>query len=132
MTRPPTWNEAENRALCALYFWMLDNAVNGRFYNKAAMIRTARGEQTPSQPGGAFTPLGKRSRGSIELKLMNASAAHRDCFLGSDGDHDEPETMDGHGYRALFNYQAALKDAMRTALGERGHQQWAHRAKAIK
>ncbi len=107
-TNAGPWTDAENAALIALYFTMLDHATAGEAYNKAAMIRAAQGEQTSNQRGGAFTPLSNRSRGSIEAKLMNASAAHRD--LGG------TPTMDGYGYRALSNYQKTLKDAMAAAL----------------
>ncbi|MCK5090029.1 MAG: hypothetical protein KAQ88_08620 [Hyphomicrobiaceae bacterium] len=101
--RSPPWNDSENRALIGLYFEMLDKAVIGTPYNKAAMIRNARSMATE---GGL-----NRSRGSIEAKLMNASAAHRD--LGGE------VTMDGFGYRCLTNYQAALKAAMLEEINDR-------------
>lgn len=97
--RQPPWNEAENAALVALYFSMLDKAVKGNAYNKAAMVRY---QQIGAN--GVAGPLFSRSKGSIEAKLMNASAAHRD--LGG------AVTMDGYGYRCLSNYQASLKDAV--------------------
>ncbi len=101
-TNAGPWQDHENAALVTLYFAMLDHAIAGEKYNKAAMIR---GTQRAS------SALCKRSRGSIEAKLMNASAAHRD--LGG------TPTMDGYGYRALSNYQKTLKDAMRTKLERR-------------
>ncbi len=125
MTRSPPWTPAENAALVGaggLYFAMLDKAVAGKPYNKAAMIRLA---QSNSVTGitTSDAPLMRRTKQSIEFKLMNASACHAAI-------DPEAETMDGHGYRAMPNYQAALLDAMRTALGARGNEQWAHRASA--
>jgi len=109
--RNPPWNENENRPLVALYFVMLDKAQAGETYNKAAMIRHA---QTAGLD--AFTiddaPLMNRSRGSIEAKLMNASAAHRDLDPAA-------VTMDGYGYKAAPNYQGALKELVKEALEER-------------
>jgi len=118
MTNRTPWTPAENVALCRLYFTMLDAALDGRDYNKAALIRSAQGAgdqwQNDSHDADGNAVLRNRSRGSIEAKLMNASAAHRDLVPGA-------ETMDGHGYRALANYQAALKEAMADALAARGH-----------
>lgn len=114
MTRSPAWNDTENAALVALYFSMLDKAISGQPYNKAAMIRSSQNQPTdnPSIPGGAglkLAPLANRSKQSIEFKLMNASACHASLV-------PEGVTMDGYGYRAMPNYQAALKDAMRNHL----------------
>lgn len=105
MTNRTPWTPAENRALAVLYFRMLFCARMGASYNKAAMIRDAQG--TDEKPGS----LHGRTRGSIEAKLMNASAAHRDLEPGA-------VTMDGYGYRALANYQGSLRDAMRDALAQ--------------
>ena len=105
MTKRTAWTHAENEDLVRLYFLMLDRATAGKPYNKAEMIRTAQG--TDEKPG----PLHGRTRGSIEAKLMNASAAHRDLDAGA-------VTMDGFGYRALANYQASLRDAMRAAMAQ--------------
>lgn len=108
------WTPAENAALVRLYFAMLDHAIAGEQYNKAAMIRTAQlGHLAPRQAPGATGPLANRSRGSIEAKLMNATAVH--SHLGA----RRAETMHDHGYRALPNYQAALKDAMRAEIERR-------------
>lgn len=104
-TNRKPWSDAENRRLVALYFHMLTAARLGASYNKAEMIRQAQG--TEEQPGILF----ERTRGSIESKLMNASAAHRDL-------DPMAETMDGHGYRALSNYQSALRIAMAEALAQ--------------
>jgi hypothetical protein len=92
---------------------MLDKAVDGAAYNKAAMIRNAQdiywmNQNQPDAP----TALDARSRGSIEAKLMNASAAHRDI-------DPDATTMDCYGYRALSNYQAALKQAMTEEIAAR-------------
>lgn len=105
--KPGPWADEENRAICELYFQMLDAATEGRSYNKAAMIRKAQYPE-PEFRG----PLWNRSRGSIEAKLMNCSAAHRDLREGH-------TTMDGYGYRALSNYQASLKATMTVVLQDR-------------
>ena len=112
------WTPAENAALVRLYFAMLDAQRHldefGMTYNKAGMIRHARGEAVGAHmttvEHGALT---NRTRGSIEAKLMNATAAH--SHLGA----RRAETMHDHGYRALSNYQAALKDAMRAEIERR-------------
>lgn len=102
-TTRTAWQAFENTALVALYFAMLDRAMAGIAYNKAQMIRDAMGE--PSWQHPYCGKLDQRSRGSIEAKLMNASACHADLVPGA-------ETMAAHGYKAWGNYQAALKDAM--------------------
>jgi len=89
------WTDTENAALVALYFRMLNHAINGEKYNKAAMIRAVQASE-----------LLTRSRGSIEAKLMNVSAVHRD-LCGTD------ETMNQYGYKYAPNYQASLKDAFK-------------------
>ena len=106
--RSPPWNDAENAALIRLYFDMLGFAVAGHSYNKAGMIRTYQFSDEGKHPEA----LAARSRGSIEAKLMNASAAHRDLVDGA-------TTMDGYGYRCLSNYQAALKAAMLEEINDR-------------
>lgn len=106
-TRKP-WTDDENRALVALYFEMLDCATAGRPYNKAALIRIAQNASNHAAKTFDYPFTGRlkdRSRGSIEAKLMNATAAHRDLCSND-------ETMDSHGYRALPNYQASLKSAV--------------------
>lgn len=100
------WSDIENGALVSMYFTMLDAATIGAAYSKAGMIRAARGEIDPSPFTADFADkLPNRSRGSIEFKLMNASAAHRDLVRGA-------VTMHSFGYRALPNYQATLRQAM--------------------
>lgn len=114
MTNAP-WTPAENAALVSLYFAMLDRATAGQPYNKAAMLRVARGDTSIAVEHFAQAWAGKladRSKGSIEAKLMNASAAHADLCRGA-------ETMASHGYKAWGNYQAALKDAMSAELNSR-------------
>lgn len=101
--RLPPYSAEENQATLALYFHMLDRAIAGQPYVKAAMIRDASAD-------GCH--LANRSKQSIEFKLMNCSAAHAALAPGA-------VTMDGHGYRALPNYQAALKLAMQDALARR-------------
>ncbi len=100
-TNRTPWTPAENAALVRLYFDMLECATAGCAYNKAAMIRSYQATDNGQHPEA----LHNRSRGSIEAKLMNATACHRDLVPTA-------ETMDGHGYRALSNYQAALREAM--------------------
>ena len=100
-----TWTDAENAATIALYFAMLDKAMTGQPYNKAAMIREYRGENHKTRVSDMTAPLAARSRGAIEFKLMNASAAHAALI-------QDAVTMDVFGYRALSNYQAGLKAAM--------------------
>ena len=113
-TRTP-WTPAENAALVRLYFAMLDRAIAGRPYNKAAMIRSAQTVDTHYSDGIAGK-LANRSRGSIEAKLMNATACHEDLIAAGLVNDADCETMDSHGYRALPNYQRALRDAMRDEL----------------
>ena len=108
--RNKAWTTEENTALAALYFTMLDSAVAGLPYNKAALIRISQG----GDPDGSIrtdcaafsNKLRQRSRGSIESKLMNASACHA-VIAPND------TTMDGFGYRALNNYQSSLLDAIK-------------------
>lgn len=117
MTKTTPWTPAENAALVRLYFTMLDSATAGRPYNKAAMIREVQTYRQNEQYYGLSKPLADsgRSRGSIEAKLMNASAAHAKL-------RPSATTMDGFGYRALANYQAALGEAMLHELERRDRQ----------
>ncbi len=116
MTRSPPWSTEENVALVALYFEMLDIEIDEQRYSKADMIRAIRGEPQTSVASFREAPLANRSRGSIEFKLMNASAAHAD--LGSPANL----TMHDHGYRALPNYQADLRLAMQAELVRRDNE----------
>ncbi len=101
----PAWTDRENAAVAALYFRMLYLAVNGFPYNKRAMIRDAQNGNVAEQ---IADDLRARSKGSIEAKLMNCTAAHADTVHNA-------ETMSGHGYRPLTRYQKSLKAAMREA-----------------
>lgn len=114
MTNRKPWDDAENPALVSLYFDMLDAEQAGCRYSKADMIRAQRGEPQTSCYAPNPAPLANRSRGSIEFKLMNASAAHADI-------DPEAETMHSHGYRALPNYQATLREAMAHEIECRAH-----------
>lgn len=106
------WSADENRAIVRLYFDMLNSAANGAEYNKAAMIRAVQNNHSgPIDSGLNTAALKVRSKGSIEAKLMNCTAAHRDLIAA--GELPDVHTMDGHGYRALSNYQATLKVALR-------------------
>ncbi len=109
MSKP--WTAAENEAVIDLYFGMLGRAKSGVAYSKAAMIRAAQGQAEIPTTGYTITfgPLASRSKGSIEFKLMNCSAAHLDIDPGA-------TTMHGFGYRELSNYQADLKAIMRKQL----------------
>lgn len=106
MTTRKPWEAAENMALASLYFDMLAAATAGESYNKAEMIRHRQRDNGPGDTG----PLVNRSRGSIEAKLMNATACHAD--LMAERILPQAETMDGYGYRALANYQATLRGAV--------------------
>lgn len=110
---PGPWTDDENNAVIRLYFEMLDYAIPGKQYTKAGLIRIARGETIGHGCEAFEGALSARSRGSVELKLMNASAAHRDVTSGA------ATTMDGYGYRCLPNYQATLKAAMATEVDAR-------------
>jgi hypothetical protein len=96
---------------------MLDAAIAGEAYSKAELIRLYRGDNCDSAG-----PLAARSRGSIEFKLMNASAAHADIINDYVERYGEPasrDTMHSHGYRAMPNYQASLKETMAAEFSER-------------
>jgi hypothetical protein len=121
MTNRTPWDDTENGGLLALYFMMLDSVQAGEDYSKAELIRISRGINNDYT-----APLANRSRGSIEFKLMNASACHADLIaetLKLPADMAQavalPQTMHGHGYRALPNYQATLKAAMADELKRR-------------
>lgn len=113
----------ENEAVISLYFEMLGRSIAGDKYNKAAMIRRVNGE-TYKAPNASYfdenqqamlpteLTLLTRSKASIEFKLMNCTAAHHD-LMSAGTIPDNTTTMDGFGYRAQFNYQQSLKEAMR-------------------
>lgn len=92
------WSDIENDAILASYFTMLSDELSGRGYNKAAQNRALQ-----EQIG--------RSRGSIEFKLCNVSAA---CIgLGL------PNIK---GYKPRFNFQMSLADAVSRWLAQ--HPEW--------
>ena len=92
------WSDIENDAVIASYFAMLSDELSGRSYNKAAHNRTLQ-----EQVG--------RSRGSIEFKLSNVSAA---CVgLGL------PIIK---GYQPRFNFQMSLAEAVSRWLAQ--HPEW--------
>ena len=119
------WTPEENRALVALYFEMLDWATAGKRYSKADLIRVARGEAAGygHNRDDFESCLENRSRGSVEAKLMNASAAHRDLINEHIQQLDsEPlyrDTMATYGYKAWGNYQATLKAEMASIINRR-------------
>ena len=95
---PSDWSEIENGAVVESYFSMLSDELSGRSYNKAEQNRVLQ-EQI------------ERSRGSIEFKLCNVSAA---CIgLGL------PTIM---GYRPRFNFQMSLAEAVSRWLAQ--HPEW--------
>jgi len=92
------WTDLENDGCVASYFAMLSQELAGETYNKAAQNRLLQ-EQTG------------RSRGSIEFKLCNVSAAFRGFGL--------PVIK---GYQPRFNFQMALAEAVSRWLA--GHPGW--------
>lgn len=93
------WIDAELQAGIELYDKMHQCVMAGKDYNKAQMIRDARCFD------GCHQPLIGRSKGSIEMKLMNITAA-----VESFKRHDL--SMAEFGYRPMKNMQKALKDAV--------------------
>lgn len=92
------WSDDENHAVVASYFTMLSNELAGCQYNKAAENR-------------ALQDQIDRSRGSIEFKLCNVSAA---CVgLGL------PIIK---GYKPRFNFQMSLAEAASRWLAR--HPEW--------
>lgn len=107
--KPPTaWTEAECDACIQAYGWMLLQETAGITYSKAAVNRVLRGEQKDFDhlstrtsehiQGRIDAKLAARSRGSIEAKMMNISAARESLGL--------PIIK---GYKPLKNMQALLK-----------------------
>lgn len=92
------WSDMENDAVVASYFSMLSDELSGRAYNKAAQNRLLQ-ERTG------------RSRGSIEFKLCNVSAAVQGLAL--------PEIR---GYKPRFNFQMSLAEAAARWLAQ--HPEW--------
>lgn len=82
------WSDAENDMIVAAWFTMLGAEIGGTAYNKAAQNRALQ------------AALG-RSRGSIEFKLCNISAAAKAFAL--------PVI---EGYKPRFNFQMSLAEAI--------------------
>ena len=95
MATRDAWTDAENDAIVADYFAMLDEDVAGRPYNKSEQRR-------------ALAALIGRGQGSIEYKHQNISAVLKG--LG--------ETWID-GYKPAFNFQASLIDAIARWLARR-------------
>lgn len=106
MTIRKAWTQEEIASGVALYFLMSDKAHKGQHYNKAALIRLARGEDEidpRNLESRAFGgTLSGRTKGSIEAKLMNVTA-----ILEELGRQDV--SMKEYGYVPLSNYQADLR-----------------------
>ncbi|WDZ75058.1 DUF3883 domain-containing protein [Ensifer adhaerens] len=92
------WTDTENDAIVAAYFSMLSDELSGRPHNKAVQNRVL--QET----------LG-RSRGSIEFKHCNISAAAKGFGL--------PILS---GYQPRFNFQMSLAEAISRWLAR--HSQW--------
>lgn len=92
------WSDTENDAVVAAYFSMLSDELTDRSYNKAAQNRLLQ-----EQIG--------RSRGSIEFKLCNVSAAAMGLGL--------PIIK---GYQPRFNFQMSLAEAISRWLAR--HPDW--------
>ncbi len=97
------WTDSEIDAAITLYLSMAVLAFNRMDYNKAAMIREVTGRIDKHHVCNA--PLMLRSKGSVEMKLMNICAAVE--ALGR-----KDLSMAEHGFRPLVNIQKKLKDAV--------------------
>ena len=82
------WSDTENDAVVVSYFSMLSDELSGRPYNKAAQNRLLQEKMG-------------RSRGSIEFKHCNISAAAKGLGL---------PIVDG--YKPRFNFQMSLAEAI--------------------
>lgn len=92
------WSDLENDAVVASYLSMLSDELTGHSYNKAAHNRLLQEK------------VG-RSRGSIEFKYCNISAAARGLGLPIIG-----------GYQPRFNFQMSLAEAISRWLAR--HPEW--------
>jgi len=114
MTSGKAWTEAEQAAAITAYNLMLAADNSGTKYNKAAFNRALRSEDTAKDLlsiGAAGWPhdfalgaLAARSRGAVEAKMMNISAAREKLGL--------PILK---GYKAAGNYQRSLETAIQEA-----------------
>lgn len=103
MTRSPPWTPAEIDSAIALYLSFRVLEARGSPYVKAQFLREIIGAPTPANPeGNPEAPLINRSKGSVEAKLMNITAALQSI------DRDDL-SMASFGYVPLANMQAALK-----------------------
>lgn len=97
------WNQSEIDSCIGMYIAMRVLVEREVPFVKAQLLREIIGAATPAQPkGNPGAPLYSRSKGSVEMKLMNITAA-----LESLGRDDL--SMAEHGYRPLKNIQASLK-----------------------
>ena len=92
------WSDVENDAIVAVWFGMLRDELTGRPANKAAKNRR-------------LQELLGRSRGSIEFKHCNISAAARGLGL--------PVVI---GYQPRFNFQMSLAEAVSRWMAR--HPEW--------
>ena len=90
-----SWTGEENEAIVAEYLDMLEQELAGQHF-----VKKRHNERVQSLTG--------RSRGSVEFKFQNASAALRDMHA--------PWV---EGYKPARNYQASLSDAIEQALANR-------------
>jgi hypothetical protein len=108
MAKSKPWTQAECDACIKAYNVMLTGETVGAAVNKAAINRYLRGDETGAQPSEQQAmhieqgALSDRSRGSIELKCMNISAARKSLDLPTIS-----------GYKPLPNMQALLKNRVR-------------------
>lgn len=86
------WSAADNEAMLSEYFSMLEQELSGQPY-----VKTRHNERVREQTG--------RSRGSVEFKFQNVSAAMRDLHA--------PWI---EGYKPARNYQNALVRAVEAYL----------------
>jgi 5-methylcytosine-specific restriction protein A len=104
--RAQPWSEAENLAAVAAYNGMMADDGNGHDYSKARVIRALRGVPKENEPAAVslmiFGALAGRSRGSIEFKFGNISAARDSLCL--------PLLK---GYKAAGNYQQSLRELIK-------------------
>ena len=110
--RARAWNQLELLACCELYFQVVRAIQAGNRVNKAELIRLYR-SGAADLPASEFTgPLSSRTRGSVELRLMNITAALP--TVGYTG-----FTLADHGYRPLQNFPPSLAEVLREYLAER-------------
>ena len=96
------WIDSEVYDLLSLYRSMWIYATEGVKYNKAAMIREAKTRALDAKKPGDPPCIFSRSKGSVEMKLMNITAA-----LEAIGRQDL--SMAEYGYRPMKNMQKSLK-----------------------